>query len=162
MSDSLTHFDETAKPRMVDVSEKAITKREAVAEALVSFSEEAWKTLAESGFTTKKGSLFDVAIVAGTMGVKQTSLLIPFCHPLVIDGCKFEVTPVHEDRMIRIRCRVKITAKTGVEMEALTGASAAALTIYDMTKALGHGIEIVSTRLISKTGGKEDYFANDV
>lgn len=145
---------------MVDVSEKSITAREALAEALVRFPADAWAHLKENGFTTKKGALLDVARVAGTMAVKQTSQWIPFCHQLPIDGCKFEIEPHATEPVLTIQCRVKTTARTGVEMEALTGAAAAALTIYDMTKALGHGIEILHARLLSKTGGKEDYHAS--
>lgn len=159
MSKSLTHLDESSRPLMVDVSEKNVTAREAWAEAVVRFPEDAWLHLCDNGFTTKKGALLDVARVAGTLGVKQTSQWIPFCHPLPIDGCKFEIEPVDDQPVLVVRCRVKTTARTGVEMEALTGASAAALTIYDMTKALGHGIEIERIRLLSKTGGKQDYQA---
>lgn len=159
MSESLTHLDEQARPRMVDVSEKSVTAREALAESIVRFPADAWEHLRANGFTTKKGALLDVARVAGTMGVKQTSQWIPFCHPLPIEGCKFEIEPSDDKPVLVIRCRVKTTARTGIEMEALTGASAAALTIYDMTKALGHGIEIERTRLLSKTGGKQDFHA---
>lgn len=144
---------------MVDVSEKSVTAREAQAEALVRFPEDAWAHLRDNGFTTKKGALLDVARVAGTMGVKQTSQWIPFCHPLPIDGCKFFIEPHAEEPVLVIRCTVKTTARTGVEMEALTGAAAAALTVYDMTKALGHGIEIQHARLLHKTGGKADFHA---
>lgn len=161
MNEGLTHLDESAHPRMVDVSQKDVTVREALAEAVVCFPGEAWAHLRENGFTTRKGALLDVARVAGTMGVKQTSQWIPFCHPLPIDGCQFDITPAEETPELVIRCRVKTTARTGVEMEALTGAMAAALTIYDMTKALGHGIEIHHARLLGKTGGKQDYQADD-
>ncbi|WP_309379903.1 cyclic pyranopterin monophosphate synthase MoaC [Cerasicoccus frondis] len=160
MSKSLTHLDESARPRMVDVSAKAVSTREAVAEAIVLFPPDAWAYLCENGFTSKKGSILDVARVAGVMGVKQTSQWIPFCHPLPIDGCSFTIEPDVDEAMLIIHCKVKTTGKTGVEMEALTGASAAALTIYDMTKALGHGIEIRQTRLLSKTGGKKDFQAD--
>ncbi|MBK1857255.1 cyclic pyranopterin monophosphate synthase MoaC [Cerasicoccus arenae] len=159
MNEGLTHLDESARPRMVDIAEKAITTRVAVAEAVVVFPRDAWVHLVDNGFTTKKGALLDVARVAGTMGVKQTSQWVPFCHPLPIDGCSFEITPSPDLPQLVVRCSVKTTARTGVEMEALTGVTAAALTIYDMTKALGHGIEIQRTRLISKTGGKQDYLA---
>ncbi|WP_269538217.1 cyclic pyranopterin monophosphate synthase MoaC [Cerasicoccus fimbriatus] len=160
MSKSLTHIDESARPTMVDVSEKAVTVREALAEAIVVFPPDAWAHLRENGYTTKKGALLDVARVAGVMGVKQTSQWIPFCHPLPIDGCKINIEPSDTEPQLIVQCRVKTTARTGVEMEALTGASAAALTIYDMSKALGHGIEIRQTRLLSKTGGKQDFQAN--
>jgi len=159
MNEQLTHFDASARPRMVDVTDKAVSVREATAEAVVVFPEPAWERLAADGFTTKKGALLDVARIAGVMGVKQTSQWIPFCHPLPIEGCEFSIEPEPAKRALVVQCRVKTTACTGVEMEALTGASAAALTLYDMTKALGHGIEIERTRLLRKTGGKQDYQA---
>jgi len=159
MKNKLSHLDERARPRMVDVSEKSPSKREAVAEALVRFPEESWKSLAENNFASKKGPILDVARVAGTMGVKRTADLIPFCHPIPIEGCAFEMDPLPEACSIRIRCRVTTTGRTGVEMEALTGASIAALTLYDMTKSLGHGAVVESTRLLSKSGGKSDFQA---
>jgi len=159
MSNTLTHLDESARPQMVDIGDKALTAREALAEATVVFPADAWAHLRANGFTTKKGALFDVARVAGTIGVKQTSQWIPFCHPILIEGCQFTIEPCEEDRQVSVQCRVKTTGRTGVEMEALTGASAAALTIYDMTKALSHGIEITRTRLVSKSGGKRDFVA---
>jgi len=159
MTHKLSHLDSESRPRMVDVSDKSPGRREAVAETLVRFPSSAWSSLAEAGFTTKKGPILDVARVAGTMGVKKTADLIPFCHPLPIDGCSFTMDMLESEAAIRIRCKVTTTARTGVEMEALTGASVAALAIYDMTKSLGHGILIESTRLISKTGGKTDFQA---
>ncbi|MFV0415978.1 MAG: cyclic pyranopterin monophosphate synthase MoaC [Chthoniobacterales bacterium] len=157
MTNDLTHFDKDAHPRMVDISQKAITTREAIARTEVVFPETIWKILSQNAFATKKGSLLDVARIAGTMAVKHTADWIPFCHTLPIDGCDFTITAEEKICRLIITCRVNTTARTGVEMEALTGASAAALTIYDMSKSLGHGLEITSTRLLSKTGGKQDY-----
>ncbi|MEX0331836.1 MAG: cyclic pyranopterin monophosphate synthase MoaC [Puniceicoccaceae bacterium] len=153
----LSHLDDKDRPRMVDVSGKEVTQRTAKAEAVVKFQPEAWEKLEASGFTTSKGSIFDVARIAGTMAVKQTASLIPFCHTLPIDGCSFDIEPVNEEAAIQIRCDVRCTAKTGVEMEAMTGVSVAALTLYDMTKSLGLGTSITKVQLIKKTGGKSDY-----
>ena len=99
--------------------------------------------------------MFQTAIIAGTMGAKKTAELIPFCHPIGLDDCKITIEMV--DTIALITCSVKVSGKTGVEMEAITGASIAAITIYDMCKAMSHEIEIVSTRLLSKTGGKKDF-----
>lgn len=158
MSDSLTHLDAQGRPRMVDVSGKAVTQRAATAEATVRFTEEAWPSLKAQGFTTKKGAVGDVARIAGTMAAKRTADLIPFCHTLPLDGCELSVEPAEDEPLIRITCTVKVTARTGVEMEALTGASVAALTVYDMTKSLGHGTVIEQVCLLEKTGGKQDYW----
>jgi cyclic pyranopterin phosphate synthase len=157
MKKQLSHLDESGRPRMVDVSKKEVTTRSATAESMVKFPREIWEAFAASGFSSKKGPVLDVARIAGTTAVKQTASLIPFCHLLPIDGCDFEMEALAEQASILIRCTVTCTARTGVEMEALTGASVAALTIYDMTKSLGHGMEIEHTRLLAKSGGKEDY-----
>ena len=161
LNPELSHLDEKGLPKMVDVSAKAQTDRTAEAEAVVIFPEDAWAKLAGNGFITKKGAIFDVAITAGTMALKRTSEIIPFCHTIAIDGSSISITPDDERNALVIRCTVKTTARTGVEMEAMTGASAAGLTIYDMTKSLGLGIEVRSLRLISKTGGKSDFKNND-
>lgn len=142
---------------MVDVSAKPQTERTAEAETIVIFPAEAWAKLAQNGFATKKGAITEVAIVAGTMALKRTAETIPFCHTIAIDGSSISITPDKERRALVVRCSVKTTARTGVEMEAMTGASVAGLTIYDMTKSLGLGIEIRSLRLLSKTGGKFDF-----
>src|SRR5204863_5695586 len=105
---------------------------------------------------TGKGPVIDTAIIAGTMAVNRTHELIPFCHPLPIDGCRFDISWAGESSL-RVDCAVRTTHRTGVEMEALTGATVAALTVYDMCKALGHGIEIRDVALLAKTGGKRDY-----
>jgi cyclic pyranopterin phosphate synthase len=139
---------------MVDVSEKAVTKRTATAEARVQFPQAVAAALRESGLRSSKGPIFDTAIVAGVMGAKRTHELIPFCHPLGIENCRI-VIELEGDCAV-IRCTVTVHHKTGVEMEALTGASVAALTIYDMCKALSHDIVIAELRLIGKTGGASD------
>jgi cyclic pyranopterin monophosphate synthase len=151
----LTHLDTRNRPAMVDVGAKEVTHRIAVAEARVHLPREVALALRKSGHRTKKGPVFDTAIVAGVMAAKRTHELIPFCHPLGLDNCKVEI----EDKRgeILIRCEVSIHHRTGVEMEALTGASVAALTIYDMCKALSHDIEITGVRLLEKAGGKRDF-----
>lgn len=137
---------------MVDVGSKAVTRRVARAQALVRFPSEVAKLLRESGFQSKKGSVFDVAIVAGTIAVKQTALAIPFCHQLPVEKCDLNIEMV--DDVAVVSCEVGVEAKTGVEMEALHGASIAALTIYDMCKALSPDIVIEAVRLLHKSGGK--------
>jgi cyclic pyranopterin phosphate synthase len=161
LNPKLSHLDEKGLPKMVDVSAKPQTNRTAEAEAVVIFPEDAWAKLANNGFTTKKGAIVEVAIIAGTMALKRTAETIPFCHAIPIDGSSISITPDDGRRAMVIRCSVKTTARTGVEMEAMTGASTAGLTIYDMTKSLGLGIEINSVRLISKTGGKTDFKSDD-
>jgi cyclic pyranopterin phosphate synthase len=152
----LTHLDKNNRPTMVDVSAKDVTQRIATAEARVRFPRKVAAALRETGHRTKKGPVFDTAIVAGVMAAKQTHNLIPFCHPLPIDKCAIEIEDGGKGEIV-IRCQVSVQHRTGVEMEALTGASVAALTIYDMCKALSHDIEITGVRLIEKTGGKRDF-----
>jgi cyclic pyranopterin phosphate synthase len=151
----LTHVDKANRPTMVDVGDKAVTSRTAVARARVVFPADA---IVASGdvLRTKKGPVFDTAIIAGVMAVKRTHELIPFCHPLPIEDCKIDVAWGAPNEVV-IECTVRATHKTGVEMEALTGATMAALTVYDMCKALTHGIEIRDVMLVAKTGGKRDY-----
>jgi cyclic pyranopterin phosphate synthase len=151
----LSHLDAANRPRMVDVGEKAVTARVAVAEAVVHFPRDVADALREGGMRSKKGPVIDTAIVAGTMAAKRTHELIPFCHPLAIERCRIEAD-FTSDTELAIRCEVAITHKTGVEMEALTGASVAALTVYDMCKALSHEIVIERVRLLEKSGGKRD------
>jgi cyclic pyranopterin monophosphate synthase len=151
-----THIDESGNPGMVDVSKKAITKRTAIAQAIVVPGEKIIDQLQGDEILTKKGPVFQTAIIAGTMGSKRTSDLIPLCHPLALEKCKIQIL-VNENKEIIITCTVSITSKTGVEMEALTGASVAALTIYDMCKAISHDIIIKEIRLLEKTGGKSDF-----
>ena len=140
---------------MVDVSAKDATHRTATAEARVHFPQAVAAALRENGLRSAKGPVFDTAIVAGVMAAKRTHELIPFCHPLAIENCKIAIE-LEADTAV-IRCTVGVHHKTGVEMEALTGASVAALTIYDMCKALSHGIVIGELRLVAKDGGKRAY-----
>jgi cyclic pyranopterin phosphate synthase len=152
----LTHLDAADRPTMVDVGLKTASQREASAEALVKLPPSVARELARSGHRTRKGPVFDTAIVAGVMAAKKTHEIIPFCHPLALERCTVDIA----DRgrgVIRIVCSVAVHHKTGVEMEALTGAMAAALTLYDMCKALSHDIEIGPVRLLSKKGGKRDF-----
>ena len=139
---------------MVDVGDKVVTKRTATAETRVRFPAEVAEALRAQQFSTSKGPVFQTAIIAGTMAAKRTHELIPFCHPLGIEKCKLAIDMDGDDAVIQ--CTVSVHHKTGVEMEALTGASVAALTIYDMCKALSHDIVIAQTRLIEKRGGKSD------
>jgi cyclic pyranopterin phosphate synthase len=151
----LTHVDKANRPTMVDVGDKAVTTRTATARARIVFPADAVVQSGEA-LRTKKGPVFDTAIIAGVMAAKRTHDLIPFCHPLPLEDCKIEIAWGAPNEVV-IECSVRATHKTGVEMEALTGASVAALTIYDMCKALTHGIEIRDVALLSKTGGKRDY-----
>ena len=155
-SPQLTHLDPAGHPTMVDVSGKEVTARIARAECLVIFPEDVAEKLRREGLRTTKGGIVDTAIVAGTMAVKRTHELIPFCHPLPIDGCRFDVG-WRDERTLRIECGVKTSHRTGVEMEALTGATVAALTVYDMCKALSHRIVVGPAKLLSKRGGKADF-----
>ena len=150
----LTHVDELGQPTMVDVSAKSVTKRTAVAAARVRFPAEVAKSLRDAGFATSKGPVFHTSIVAGVMAAKRTHELIPFCHPLGIENCRVEITMEGDEAVIR--CSVSVHHKTGVEMEALTGASVAALTVYDMCKALSHEIVIGEVRLLEKHGGRRE------
>ena len=152
----LTHIDAGGRPAMVDVSGKAVTAREAVAECRVRFPPAVARQLRASGLKSAKGGIAETAIVAGTMAVKRTHELIPFCHPLPIDGCRIGVE-WFDDNALRIACTVRTTHRTGVEMEALTGATVAALTVYDMCKALSHAIVIGPAKLLGKRGGKRDF-----
>ncbi|HZX25404.1 MAG TPA: cyclic pyranopterin monophosphate synthase MoaC [Woeseiaceae bacterium] len=156
----LSHIDERGRPRMVDVGGKAVTRREAVARTLMRLPQAVASRLADGELTTAKGPVFATAIVAGVMAAKRTHELIPFCHPLGLDDCDIDIE-MRDPTTLAITCRCRLTAKTGVEMEALTGASVAALTVYDMCKALSHDIVIGETRLIAKTGGKSDFHHED-
>jgi cyclic pyranopterin phosphate synthase len=151
----LTHLDAANRPRMVDVGAKAVTARTATAQATVRFPFEVARTLREGGMRAKKGPVIDTAIVAGTLAAKRTHELIPFCHPLAIERCDIAAGFVN-DTDLEIRCSVAVSHKTGVEMEALTGASVAALTVYDMCKALSHEILVTDLRLVEKSGGKRE------
>ena len=151
----LTHVDEAGNPSMVNVSEKAVTKRIAKAQAIVTVGVDIMKLIKGNEIVTKKGPVFQTAILAGVMGAKKTSDLIPLCHPLGLEDCQLKIEARDED--ILITSMATVSAKTGVEMEALTAVSVAALTIYDMCKALSHEIVIREIRLLEKRGGKKDY-----
>lgn len=151
----LTHLDARRRPTMVDVGEKAVTHRTATAEARVLLPRNVQAELTRSGHQTKKGPVFETAIIAGVLAAKRTSELIPFCHPIALENCRVEIERAPGG--LRIRCTVSVHHRTGVEMEALTGVSAAALTVYDMCKALSHDIEISGVRLLSKSGGRRDF-----
>mmetsp|Transcript_71346 Transcript_71346/g.168155 ORF Transcript_71346/g.168155 Transcript_71346/m.168155 type:complete len:151 (+) Transcript_71346:147-599(+) len=147
---------------MVDVSSKLPTQREAAARTVVTLPEHVMRELGDGEEVhTKKGPVFATAIVAGTMAVKRTSDMIPFCHPLPIQSCKIQISSNPSACKITVDCTVRVNHNTGVEMEALTGASVAALTIYDMCKALSHHITITDTRLLSKSGGKSGVWTNE-
>jgi cyclic pyranopterin phosphate synthase len=152
---ALTHIDAAGRPAMVDVSTKAATLRQAVAECRVRFPAEVARQLRASGLKSAKGGIVDTAIIAGTMAVKRTHELIPFCHPLPIDGCRLAID-WRDESSLRIECAVTTIHRTGVEMEALTGVTVAALTVYDMCKALSHAIVIGPAKLLGKRGGKRD------
>lgn len=151
----LSHVDQAGQPRMVDVSEKKITRRTARAQATVDVGDEILKEIRNQELITKKGPVFQTAIIAGVMGAKRTSDLIPFCHPIGLDDC--QITIQVKNKKIVIDTMATLYAKTGVEMEALTAASVAALTIYDMCKAMSHNITVSEIKLMEKTGGKKDF-----
>ncbi|MGX5819747.1 cyclic pyranopterin monophosphate synthase MoaC [Chitinophaga lutea] len=151
---ALTHVSEEGLPSMVDVGDKALTRRTAVAESRVWLPPEVLAAVRDGELTTAKGAVFQTAVIAGIMGAKRTPELIPLCHHLLLDGCDVRIRLVENEAVIR--CFVRTTGKTGVEMEALAGASIAALTIYDMCKALSQEMVIRQTRLLEKKGGKHD------
>lgn len=152
----LTHLDEKGMPKMVDVSQKADTVRIASAHAKVSMSKEAFNLAVSKG--GKKGDVFGTAKIAGIMAAKKTSELIPLCHPLNIEDCDISFEPDEKESWVIIKSTVKISGKTGVEMESLTAASIAALTIYDMLKAVDKSIEISEIYLVRKEGGKSGLY----
>jgi cyclic pyranopterin monophosphate synthase len=152
----LTHINKQGFPSMVNVAEKKSTQRTASARSIVVLPEEVLEVLLTNDMQTKKGSVFQTAIIAGIMAAKRTGELIPLCHPLGLEDCKLQLH-LNEARELVIECTTSLTAKTGVEMEALVGVSIAALTVYDMCKGLSHDMVIKETRLISKSGGKNDF-----
>jgi cyclic pyranopterin phosphate synthase len=156
---TLTHVDAGNRPTMVDVGGKPVTTRSAAARAVVVFPPDIAPATGET-LRTKKGPVFDTAIIAGVMAAKRTHDLIPFCHPIPLEDCRIAIDWGNPGEIV-VECTVRATHKTGVEMEALTGAAIAALTIYDMCKALSHGIQIREVALVSKTGGKRDFGAVD-
>ena len=151
----LSHLNEQGQAKMVDVSDKDLTTRVATASGEVRFPPNVWRQLTEANFVAKKGSIIQTASIAGTMAVKRTADLIPLCHPLALSAIHLDITPA--ETYLRITCTVRCHGHTGVEMEALTGVAVAALTIYDMTKALSHEIVISEVQLDNKNGGKHDY-----
>jgi cyclic pyranopterin monophosphate synthase len=150
-----THISRDGNPQMVNVSEKKITLRVAEAQATVDVGDEILRLIHDNELITKKGPVFQTAIIAGVMGAKKTSELIPFCHPLQLEDCQVRITVA--DKVIFINSTAVVTGKTGVEMEALTAVSVAALTVYDMCKAISHDITIREVKLMAKSGGKKDF-----
>lgn len=155
-----SHLDARNQPAMVNVGDKPVTRRTAYAVAVVSLPKDLRPLLKDGEIGTKKGPIFQTAILAGVMGAKKASELVPLCHLIGLDDCRIEIEPSAKGDEVIIHCRVQTHAKTGVEMEALTGVTVAALTIYDMAKAVSHDIVIREIRLIEKTGGKSDYRAS--
>lgn len=153
---AFTHLDTSGNPNMVDVSEKKTTKRTARAQAIVILNDDILNHFENDDIKTKKGSVFQIAIIAGVMAAKKTGDLIPLCHSLGLENCHVSIH-LNDKKEVLIECIATVTGKTGVEMEALTGATVAALTIYDMCKAFSHDIEIKSVKLMEKTGGKRDF-----
>ena len=154
-----THFDERGAARMVDVSDKPVTEREAVARGAVFAAPETLAKIESRAFS--KGDVLEVARLAGIMGAKRTSELIPLCHPLSISSVALELSVDHEAACVRIESRVRIAAQTGVEMEALTAVSVAALTVYDMCKSVDRGMVLSEIRLMRKSGGKSGEFVRE-
>lgn len=152
----LTHLNAAGQPAMVDVGAKTPTHRLARARSRVVLGSDILALVQAGDLPTRKGPVFQTAILAGIMAAKRTADLIPLCHPLGLDDCQVRIEVVLPDAVM-IECTATVTGKTGVEMEALTGASVAALTIYDMCKALSQTIVIADTRLVEKTGGKNDF-----
>ncbi|MCC2545555.1 cyclic pyranopterin monophosphate synthase MoaC [Hymenobacter sp. BT175] len=155
-----THLNAAGQPAMVDVGGKQPTRRVARARSRVVLGAEIVGLVQAGDLPTRKGPVFQTAILAGIMAAKKTADLIPLCHPLGLDDCQVSISVISADT-IEIVCTATVTGKTGVEMEALTGASVAALTVYDMCKALSHDIVISETRLLDKTGGKSDFHHAD-
>ena len=154
MSD-FSHLNKKNNPKMVNVSDKKITKRTAIAKASMFLGTTIISHFNSEELITKKGPVFQTAIIAGIQGVKKTSELIPMCHPLLINGVDIEIQIIDAEH-IEVFCEVTIEGKTGVEMEALTGANIACLTIYDMCKSISQEMVIKEMKLVEKTGGKSD------
>ena len=152
-----SHVDAKNRPTMVAVGRKPVTRRAAHAVAVVSLPARLAQRLSAGDIATAKGPIFATAILAGVLGAKKTSELVPLCHPVPLEDCQIDIELSPNGRDAVVHCRVRTHARTGVEMEALTGASVAALTIYDMGKAASHGIVIREIRLLEKTGGKSPY-----
>lgn len=154
MSHLLSHINKQNHPSMVNVSDKAVTMRTAEAESILHLPQSVLDAIQGDDINSPKGPVFHTAIIAGTQAVKRTHELIPFCHSLPVEG--IVITIRQKNEQLIIRCHVTCTNKTGVEMEALTGVSVAALTIYDMCKSMSHAMVIAETKLLVKTGGKSD------
>ena len=152
----LTHINKKGQPAMIDVGDKKVSLRTATARSIVSMPAEVIAHFTGGDIQSKKGSVFQTAIIAGIMAAKKTGELIPLCHPLGLDNCQIDIH-INKKQEVIIDCTASLAAKTGVEMEALVGASIAALTIYDMCKAMSHDIIIKETKLMEKTGGKRDF-----
>lgn len=152
---SFSHINKKNQPKMVDVSGKQVSKRTAIAKATMYLGTEVVSHFNNDELTTKKGPVFQTAIIAGIQAVKKTSEIIPMCHPLLINGVDIDITIV-DDQHIEVFCKATIEGKTGVEMEALTGVSATCLTIYDMCKSISQEMKIKEVKLVEKRGGKSD------
>lgn len=152
---NFSHLNENNNPKMVNVSDKKITKRTAIAKATMFLGEEIISHFNNDELITKKGPVFQTAIIAGIQGVKKTSEIIPMCHPLLINGVDIDIHVINSEH-IEVLCEVIIEGKTGVEMEALTGVNITCLTIYDMCKSISQDIIIKEVKLLEKTGGKSD------
>ncbi|WP_282056936.1 cyclic pyranopterin monophosphate synthase MoaC [Maribacter luteus] len=155
MKKELSHIDDSGNASMVDVSNKDVSSRMAMATGQVNFPKDVFETLKAQDFLGKKGSILQTAIIAGIQGVKKTSELIPLCHQINLSKVHIDIQP--KENTLLVTCMVKCTERTGVEMEALTGVSVSALTIYDMCKALSHDIKISNIQLEHKSGGKHDF-----
>ncbi|MFM7852275.1 MAG: cyclic pyranopterin monophosphate synthase MoaC [Flammeovirgaceae bacterium] len=155
MKNKFSHIDSAGNPKMVDVSKKAVTVRTARAQAVIKLGKKITSQMKGNELITKKGPVFQTAIVAGVLAAKRTSDLIPFCHPIGVEDCQIKI----EIKKLQavITSITKVTSKTGVEMEALTACTVAALTVYDMCKALSHKMVIEEIKLLEKTGGKKDF-----
>ena len=152
---NFSHLNEKNNPKMVNVSDKKTTKRTAIAKATMFLGEEIITHFNNDELITKKGPVFQTAIIAGIQGVKKTSEIIPMCHPLLINGVDINIHVINSEH-IEVLCEVIIEGKTGVEMEALTGVNITCLTIYDMCKSISQDIIIKEVKLLEKTGGKSD------
>ncbi|MFV0249109.1 MAG: cyclic pyranopterin monophosphate synthase MoaC [Tenacibaculum sp.] len=153
---NFSHINERNKTRMLSISNKSITKRTATAKAIMFLGNEIVNCFANDEFISKKGPVFQTAIIAGIQAVKKTCDIIPMCHPLLISGVTIDIS-ISDKEHIEVLCKVAVEAKTGVEMEALTGATVACLTIYDMCKAISHKMLIKEVKLLKKTGGKSNF-----
>ena len=159
MSNRLSHLDKQGQARMVNVGDKPVTRRTAAAQGCVRMSKKAYETVLKQD--VPKGDVFAAARIAGIQAAKKTSGLIPLCHPLPLDSIEIDITPEDENTSFVITAVVSCSAKTGVEMEALTAVSVAALTMYDMCKSIDRSIEITGIRLLSKTGGKSGTYERE-